>query len=307
MTHEFNSFTQIKKKDFTIIQNELIRDPNLSSKAFKLLCIGLSHSGKWKFYKDQIGKCFKEGEYTVDQAMKELRQLGYLHLVAKKNGNKFEGHNWYWFENPVNKDEFKKSLGKGGFLEVQDFSSSENLTGIQEDQLSRKSKELKKKKKCEEIALSKHAFRLSSFLFQKIKEHDPKAKEPNLNTWSKDLDRMHRIDGRSWEEIEDLIKFAQGHEFWRTNCLCPIKLRKQATTLTMQMAKEPSKIQKEASRHEGNKQLAFDKWGYLGIQKIRFTNDGVSIKAYGEIIKIRYTEQGFINQVESALRKGDLL
>lgn len=129
MTSYANSYTA--PTNFTMIQNELIRSSSLSCKAFKLLCIGLSHSGIWAFYKKQISTCFKEGMHTLDEAMKELRALGYLHLVAKLgNGNKFEGHRWFWFSSPVNEEEFKKFYRDGDFHGLGDTGSSENTPDI---------------------------------------------------------------------------------------------------------------------------------------------------------------------------------
>lgn len=128
---ETNSRTIHSSKDFTMLQNKLIRSSELSCKAFKLLCIGLSHSGKWNFIKKQIATCFKEGEYTLDGAMKELRDLGYLHLAAKKReDNKFTGHNWFWFENPISEEEFKIFSGQGGFHGVGESGDSDGSTGI---------------------------------------------------------------------------------------------------------------------------------------------------------------------------------
>ena len=127
MTESPNSYTHRTSKDFTMIQNGLIRSPSLSCKAFKLLCIGLSHSGKWIFRKSQICTCFKEGDYTVDEAMKELRSLGYLHLTAKTSeGNKFNGHRWFWFEHPVSEEDFKIFLRDLGFQGFGDSRDSEN-------------------------------------------------------------------------------------------------------------------------------------------------------------------------------------
>lgn len=134
MAHEdptHNSYTHRKRQNFTIIQNDLIRDNSLSCKAFKLLCIGLSHSGSWEFNKSQIATCFKEGSHTVNSAMTELRESGYLHLVAKvsKRGL-FDGHAWFWFESPITAEEFKKFHRDGGFQDFGKIRASENDDGI---------------------------------------------------------------------------------------------------------------------------------------------------------------------------------
>lgn len=106
---ETNSFTHRPKDNFTRIDNSLMRSSALSGTAFKLHCIGMSHSGAWKFNKNQLFTCFNETRYAFDQAMKELRDQGYLHLSAINKGDgTFCGHSWHWFDNPLTKEEFKK-------------------------------------------------------------------------------------------------------------------------------------------------------------------------------------------------------
>lgn len=131
MTDAYNSYTE--PSPFTIITNVLIRSPSLSCKAFKLLCIGLSHSGSWRFNKNQILTCFKEGEHTLDAAMKELRATGHLHIVARSNGSRFDGHHWFWFKDPLTEVEFKKFYRKGGFHRLR-ISPTPNTTPAEEEQ-----------------------------------------------------------------------------------------------------------------------------------------------------------------------------
>jgi hypothetical protein len=120
-------FTEEFEGNFTIIHNELIRDSNLSCRAFKLLCIGLSHRKKWKFFKEQIATCFKESSYQVDEAMKELRALGYLHTKAKNSEDgKFIGHTWYWFRKPITDAEFKKRYRNTENADFGEIGASEN-------------------------------------------------------------------------------------------------------------------------------------------------------------------------------------
>ena len=121
-----NSYTH-SDYPFTMIENDLMRNSSLSCKAFKLLCLGLSHSNTWTFRKSQIATCFKEGMHTVDEAMKELREAGYLHLTAKHGeGNKFTGHNWFWFRKPITEDDFKLFFRNGDFRGLGESGVSEN-------------------------------------------------------------------------------------------------------------------------------------------------------------------------------------
>lgn len=139
-----NSYTPSKRRDFTIIQNKLIRDSSLSCKAFKLLCIGLSHDGSWNFKKWKIAQSFKEKEHTIDEAMKELKAIGYLHTIPQKSSDgKMAGHKWFWFEDPISGEEFKKRFRKGDFPEFGDFRQSENHPDLR--RTSSKKTNLKKK------------------------------------------------------------------------------------------------------------------------------------------------------------------
>jgi hypothetical protein len=45
--------------------------------------------------------------------------------------------------------------------------------------------------------------------------------------WSADIDKLHRIDGQSWERIREVIDWSQRDDFWHRNILSGSKLRKQ--------------------------------------------------------------------------------
>jgi len=76
--------------------------------------------------------------------------------------------------------------------------------------------------------------RLADALYRRIRDNDPGAKPPNLDTWAEEIGRLHRLDGRSYEEIEAIIEWCQRDPFWRSNILSASKLRKQFPTLRMQ-------------------------------------------------------------------------
>ena len=146
-----NSYTHRATKNFTIIENDLIRSPSLSCKAYKLLCIGLSHSGNWSFNKTQIATCFKEGVHTVEKAMKELRGIGYLHLKAINGpGGKMKGYHWFWFDKPISDEEFKKFHRDGAFPGTGENGQPVNQGALRRPSLKKtKDKEEKKERKKE--------------------------------------------------------------------------------------------------------------------------------------------------------------
>jgi hypothetical protein len=86
------------------------------------------------------------------------------------------------------------------------------------------------------------ATRLAGILSQLIISNDPKVAPKHtskrLENWAKDIDKLNRIDGRGWDEIEDVIKWCQNDSFWKSNILSGSKLRKQYPKLRLQLGRD---------------------------------------------------------------------
>lgn len=78
-------------------------------------------------------------------------------------------------------------------------------------------------------------YRLAAYLYKYILKNNPNAREPNLQMWAKHFDYILRIDKRPIEEVKEIIKFSQQHEFWHKNILSSDKLRKQYDRLILEM------------------------------------------------------------------------
>ena len=83
--------------------------------------------------------------------------------------------------------------------------------------------------------IPEEAHKLALLLFELMKKNDPKIKEPNFDKWSISIERLNRIDARSYTEIEAVIRWCQIDEFWHKNILSADKLRKQFTQLFLKM------------------------------------------------------------------------
>jgi len=91
------------------------------------------------------------------------------------------------------------------------------------------------------------AYELSKYLLGRVIEHQPThqfaKKPPNLQTWSEEADRMHRIDQRDWREAANVLKWVFDHSIpdgdfdWRDNVQSPAKLRKHYDRLASQIKK----------------------------------------------------------------------
>jgi len=96
-------------------------------------------------------------------------------------------------------------------------------------------KNVKNEKKNNLFVETSNEFQLSKYLFELIRKNNPKAKEPNFQTWSKQFDLMIRVDKREVQEIKNLINWSQNDSFWYKNILSPQKLRKQYDQLIVKM------------------------------------------------------------------------
>jgi hypothetical protein len=165
---------------------------------------------------------------------------------------------------------------------------------------------------CDVVALSEASFRRVDFLFSLMKKNNPKAKPPNREKWAKDIEKLNRVDGYSFEEIDALIRFSQEDDFWQTNILSAAKLRKQAAQLSLKMKKEGFKSREQRGaledheRHKGYARYWVDRaerTRKIEVGTIWAMNEKAKITVNGEASYIFYSENAFKEQFDSALRK----
>ena len=63
----------------------------------------------------------------------------------------------------------------------------------------------------------------------------PEASEATLQSWARDIDKLNRIDGQSWDDIADVLEYSQNDAFWAPNIMSGAKFRKQFFTLLGRM------------------------------------------------------------------------
>ncbi len=87
-------------------------------------------------------------------------------------------------------------------------------------------------------------YKLAELLLNLILERKSDYKKPNLQSWSKHIDRMLRLDHRQPDRIESVIRWCQADLFWRTNILSTSKLREKFDRLELQMDQKNERTQK---------------------------------------------------------------
>ena len=89
------------KRKWTTVDNVWVKDPTLSAKAKGILIYILSLPDDWDIYIKELVTHFFDGTDGIKSGLVELKQKGYIEVVAKraKNG-KITTWDYYIFENP---------------------------------------------------------------------------------------------------------------------------------------------------------------------------------------------------------------
>ena len=109
----------VRQGNFTLIPNDILRNPNISSKAKVLLFIGLSNQDGWKSHKTTICSMMKEGENAIDSAIKELQQFGLMKKIRYRDQQtkQVKGSFWMYTDTPyvfASLDDILEILGEVG-------------------------------------------------------------------------------------------------------------------------------------------------------------------------------------------------
>jgi hypothetical protein len=210
-----------KKNGFTQISNSMLEDNQLSWRAKGLLAYMLSRPDNWKINKADLLKRGTEGRDAMQGALKELKDLGYLHIYSKTSGNG-QIAEWVWeyddvpFEPTVLKNHItekqqqkaeimpfprnveKPSSGKT----VVRFSSTYNNTDLNNTDLNNtESKEIKKNEPKKDSAEFENEFEQLWKLYPK-KEGKKDAKAKYL--------KLRKANKISYETVENgLYKYLE--------------------------------------------------------------------------------------------------
>ncbi|WP_312630983.1 replication protein [Pantoea piersonii] len=89
----------------------------------------------------------------------------------------------------------------------------------------------------------------AQWIFSRVQVITPTAQEPNWPAWANDIRLMRVSLTVSHREICEVFTWANSNQFWQTNILSPLKLRKQWATLKAQMS-QPARNAPSSSQHQ---------------------------------------------------------
>lgn len=125
-----------KKNGFTQISNCMFEDDRLSWKAKGLLGYLLSRPDNWKVNKADLQKRAKDGRDSMQNAIGELRNHGYLHIYPnRKENGKLDGWIWEYDDIPFVRETQSNNTEKQQkkTTNMQDNNTSENQQEIGEN------------------------------------------------------------------------------------------------------------------------------------------------------------------------------
>ena len=146
--------------------------------------------------------------------------------------------------------EQKKEQKQEQNLEQKKHSNINSLDYIEEQNLEQKEEQKKVQSSKNNISKNNifiensNEMELSRLLFSLMQSNNPKVKQPNFQSWSKQFDYILRIDKRQIEDVTMLIRWCQSNSFWKSNILSPNKLREKYDMLYLKMIEESRKNQK---------------------------------------------------------------
>lgn len=171
---------------------------------------------------DKIAKLSGKGItiQNVRTALIKFEKYDFLTNISTKTGRLITIVNWSLYQHEshnTNKDTNNE-------LTKHQQSANKELTTT---------KEYKNNKNNKKYIYSSIDERLSLLLQSLILERDSNSKTrvANIPMWSSNIEKLHRIDKREYEDIENVIRWCQQDSFWQNNILSTKKLREKFDTL----------------------------------------------------------------------------
>lgn len=130
-----------KERDYTVFDNEMLRNPNLSLKAKGLLAYMLSRPPDWAFSVRGLSASGKDGPDSVRAALQELEDAGYVKRERKREKGKYKKVEYEIYEKPIQeipaqmKPKKEKSL-KGNALVPNTDEVNTDIPNIDENNQS---------------------------------------------------------------------------------------------------------------------------------------------------------------------------
>lgn len=215
---------------FTQVPNTILTDPRISAKAKGIWAYLASKPTGWDFSSERIAKEFADGRDSIRAGLRELESVG---LLKRTTSNAADGQFTTEYEIRIKANHSgKTAAGKSVDGKPDDGKPGDKVIKNKEI----KNVQIKNKdnimpapaKPAQARELPKEATQLANRLHKWILRNKPDRRIADgwQERWAEDIDKMNRIDGRTWQQIAAAIDWSQRDEFWHQNILSGANLRK---------------------------------------------------------------------------------
>lgn len=196
--------------------------------------------GVLRRYADRDGSCFPsrkrlatdlrmDSTKPVDKALKELQTINAITITHRyTESGDLQSNLYKVLSLPIGRDEKLPT----SVLESPDGRDEKLLTvGTKNSQIRRAI--LTKSQSNEKTDFPSEVVRLANLLADLMVSNG--VKRPTVSgKWLGDIDKLNRIDEKTFQQIEAAIKWSQADSFWSSNIHSPAALRKQYEKMRMQ-------------------------------------------------------------------------
>ena len=214
--------------NYGILSKTLMKDRNIDIKGKAIYALLCTYAGSSRTAFPGVGLILADlgiSKDTYYKHMNKLKQYGYVRVRQENRGNGTFASNIYTLSPCPNSPDAAKPYTENPDAANQDTNNN-----------SLKSNNIKNNKKTPQLP----ATQLAGRLFNWIKKNYPDIDHEEKHTakWAEDIDKINRIDGKSWDTITQVLDWSQKNFFWRKNIQSGSTLRKQFKKLQIAIADE---------------------------------------------------------------------
>lgn len=217
-----------RRDRYVVISKVPLEDTRLSWRARGLLSYLLSKPDNWTVMIAHLVNEAPDGRSSVMAALRELEANGYLWRTKRRVAGQFDGVDSEVYEEPqpdLTEVRFSDcGFSDCGFTDDGKSDANEYIHSMKKERLNNESSA---------PAASVEVMHLCQLLSDRMVQNG--CKKPTITkAWTSEMDRLLRLDGRTYEEVEWMIEWCQSDNFWRANVLSPKKLRSNFDNMRLQ-------------------------------------------------------------------------
>lgn len=165
---------------------------------------------------------------NVRTALKRFENFNFLANKSAKTGRLITIVNWGKYQDE--KPKVAKQTANSWQTAGKEVAPNKNVKNDKKDNVAKTRKRI--------YGHDSSAYKLAAYLFSRIKENNPNAKdmsESRLQNWADDARKLLELDKRDKKLVAEVIDWCQADSFWCTNILSVNKLRQRFDQLTIAM------------------------------------------------------------------------